>query len=100
MSQAAVAWVSRGLVTGVRRLYCEFLVGGGLPFFMGLSKRVCRIVSLLTQVSAVCLLVFLAAAPAFAQGGSTGRIMGAVTDQSGGVIAGAVVSATDKQAGK
>ena len=56
-------------------------------------------VSLLTQVSAVGLAVFLAAGPVFAQGGSTGRIMGAVTDQSGGVIAGATVSVQDTQRG-
>ena len=56
-------------------------------------------VSLLMPISAVCLLVSLAAAPAFAQGGSTGRIVGAVTDQSGGVIAGAAVSVTDTQRG-
>ncbi|MDE3158881.1 MAG: carboxypeptidase regulatory-like domain-containing protein [Acidobacteriota bacterium] len=41
----------------------------------------------------------VAAMPAFSQGGSTGRITGAVSDQTGGVLAGATVSVTDTQRG-
>src|SRR5713226_2270761 len=50
-------------------------------------------------VLAVCVSVFLASIPAFSQGGSTGRILGAVTDQTGAVIGGAIVTVTDSQRG-
>jgi hypothetical protein len=43
-------------------------------------------------------LAFLASAPAFGQG-STGRILGTVTDQSGGAVAGATVIITDTARG-
>src|SRR5690349_12405731 len=53
----------------------------------------------------VCLSVFIAAVsaslmclPAFSQG-SAGRILGSVTDQSGGVLAGATVTVLDVQRG-
>src|ERR1700726_702174 len=42
--------------------------------------------------------VFLLCLPSFAQG-TAGRILGTVTDQSGGVIAGATVTVTDVQRG-
>src|SRR3974390_3343487 len=41
----------------------------------------------------------LASMHAFGQGGSTGRILGEVTDQSGGVVHGATVSVIDNQRG-
>ncbi len=44
------------------------------------------------------LVVLLAALPLFSQG-SAGRILGSVTDQSGGVVAGATVTVTDVQRG-
>jgi len=47
-------------------------------------------------VAGVC--VLLGCLPAFSQG-SAGRILGSVTDQSGGVIAGATVTVTDVQRG-
>jgi hypothetical protein len=47
----------------------------------------------------VCLVLLVASLSAFAQGGSTGRIMGAVTDSTGAVIGGATVSVTDTQRG-
>lgn len=48
----------------------------------------------------VCVVVLLASvATFFAQAGSTGRILGAVTDATGGVIGGATVSVTDTQRG-
>src|SRR5689334_7244887 len=53
----------------------------------------------LLWLSGACLGLFLASIPAFSQGSSTGRITGAVTDQSGGVIAGATVSVVDTQRG-
>jgi outer membrane receptor protein involved in Fe transport len=47
----------------------------------------------------VCVLgVLLLSVPAFSQG-STGRILGTVTDQSGGVISGATVTVLDKDRG-
>jgi len=60
---------------------------------------VCASVTRGNRVLGVSLAIFLASVPAFSQGGSTGRISGAVTDQSGGVIAGATVSVTDTQRG-
>lgn len=41
----------------------------------------------------------LASVPAFSQGGSTGRITGAVTDLSGGIVSGATISVIDTQRG-
>jgi hypothetical protein len=43
-------------------------------------------------------LQFLASAPLFSQG-STGRVLGTVTDQSGGAVAGAAVTITDTERG-
>src|SRR5437879_13904885 len=40
-----------------------------------------------------------ASIPAFAQAGSTGRIIGSVTDSTGAVIGGATISVTDTQRG-
>ena len=45
------------------------------------------------------LILFVAPVSAFAQGGSTGRIMGAVSDSTGAVIGGATVSIIDTQRG-
>ena len=50
------------------------------------------------RILTVSLALLLACVPMFAQG-STGRIMGAVTDQSGGNVAGATVTVTDVQRG-
>src|SRR6202171_898497 len=47
---------------------------------------------------AACLLLFLASVPLFPQG-SNGRILGGITDQSGGAIAGAAVTVTDVDRG-
>jgi hypothetical protein len=47
----------------------------------------------------VVVVLLVASLSAFAQGGSTGRIMGAVTDSTGAVIGGATVSVTDTQRG-
>ena len=38
-----------------------------------------------------------ASIPAFAQAGSTGRIIGSITDSTGAVIGGATISVTDTQ---
>ena len=51
------------------------------------------------QTLAICIGISLFSLPAFSQGSSTGRVLGAVTDQSGGAIAGAMVSVTDTQRG-
>jgi hypothetical protein len=45
------------------------------------------------------LAVLLLCVPAFSQGGSTGRILGTVTDQSGGTVSGATVTVLDKDRG-
>ena len=50
------------------------------------------------RVLAVSVCMLLAGLPLFSQG-SAGRILGSVTDQSGGVIAGATVTVTDVQRG-
>jgi hypothetical protein len=50
-------------------------------------------------ISAGCLTLILISISVFAQGGSTGRIMGAVTDSTGAVIGGATVTVTDAQRG-
>src|ERR1700676_378439 len=50
------------------------------------------------QVWCLSLAVFLVAAPLFSQG-NQGRITGTITDQSGGVIAGATVTVKDVQRG-
>jgi hypothetical protein len=50
------------------------------------------------RVLAVAMGVFLACLPVFSQG-SAGRILGSVTDQSGGVLAGATVTVLDVQRG-
>src|SRR5665213_759794 len=50
------------------------------------------------RVFTVSLCALLACLPAFSQG-SAGRILGTVTDQSGGVIAGATVTVMDVQRG-
>src|SRR5438128_2593648 len=51
------------------------------------------------KLSKVVLVLLLASLSAFAQGGSTGRIMGAVSDSTGAVIGGATVSVIDTQRG-
>src|SRR5215470_4416583 len=52
------------------------------------------------SILGVCVVVLLASvATFFAQAGSMGRILGAVTDATGGVIGGATVSVTDTQRG-
>ena len=50
------------------------------------------------QVLCLSIGVFLACVPLFSQG-NQGRITGTITDQSGGVIAGATVTVTDVQRG-
>src|SRR5438552_12332023 len=50
-------------------------------------------------ISAACLALFLVSVSAHAQGGSTGRITGSVTDSTGAVIGGATVSVMDPQRG-
>jgi len=50
------------------------------------------------RILAAGVCAMLVCSPAFSQG-SAGRILGSVTDQSGGVIAGATVSVTDVQRG-
>src|SRR5215813_11599529 len=47
----------------------------------------------------VALVLLVAPLPTFAQGGSTGRIFGAVSDSTGAVVGGATVSVTDTQRG-
>ncbi len=65
--------------------------GVGMKFFR-LKMRVCvRVLVAGVGVLLVCL-------PLFSQG-SAGRILGSVTDQSGGVIAGATVTILDVQRG-
>src|SRR5579862_1352796 len=74
---------------------------GGLR--MNVSKSVgekswnvwCRLAA---QTLSGVLALLLLCVPAFSQG-STGRILGTVTDQSGGVVAGATVSVVDTQRG-
>jgi hypothetical protein len=51
------------------------------------------------RVLAICCAVLLICIPAFSQGSSTGRILGAITDQTGGTMAGATVTVTDTQRG-
>src|SRR5216684_5924914 len=51
-------------------------------------------------ISAACMLaLFFVSVSAYAQGGSTGRITGSVTDSTGAVIGGATVSVMDPQRG-
>jgi hypothetical protein len=49
-------------------------------------------------VLSACLAVLLASVPLFSQG-TSGRILGAITDQSGGAVVGATVTVTDLQRG-
>src|SRR5579862_3673622 len=54
----------------------------------------------LAVIAFVCFcLLFLTSRPAFSQGGDTGRILGAITDQTGGSLVGAMVTVTDTQRG-
>ena len=53
----------------------------------------------LLQGLALACSVLLVCAPGFSQGSSTGRILGAITDQTGGAIANATVTVTDTQRG-
>src|SRR5579872_2209095 len=62
-------------------------------------RRVCAVVTFGGFVLEAACLMVLACLPGFSQGSSTGRILGAVTDQTGGVLAGATVSITDTQRG-
>src|SRR3979490_1187655 len=50
------------------------------------------------QALCLCMGVLLACAPAFSQG-NQGRILGTITDQTGGVISGATVTVKDVQRG-
>jgi hypothetical protein len=61
---------------------------------MGQTKWVCAVRTIL--VFSVPLLL---AVSAFSQGGSTGRITGAVADPTGGVLSGATITITDTQRG-
>ena len=65
----------------------------------GLGKCVCAVVTRGSFGVGAVGLVLIAGLPAFSQGSSTGRILGAVTDQTGGVLAGATVSIIDTQRG-
>src|SRR5262245_9372955 len=67
----------------------------GRRVLMVATVRVLKGVSMVKVFLFVCLF----SVAAFAQGGSTGRIRGAVTDQTGGVVGGATVSITDTQRG-
>ncbi|PWU00594.1 MAG: hypothetical protein C5B51_24850 [Terriglobia bacterium] len=67
----------------------------GLFVMSDVAKRVRNAVTVLDVIVAV----LLACGPAFSQGGSTGRIAGAVNDTTGGVISGATVSVTDTERG-
>lgn len=51
------------------------------------------------SVLAFVLAVLFLSLPAFSQGSNNGRILGTITDQTGGVIAGAMVSITDTARG-
>jgi Carboxypeptidase regulatory-like domain/TonB dependent receptor len=53
----------------------------------------------LLQALALTSVAFLLSISGYSQGSSTGRILGAVTDQTGGVVAGATVTVTDTQRG-
>src|SRR5579871_2201154 len=66
---------------------------------MGRRKRVCANSTRKSRAGATGSLLLLLAVSAFAQGGSTGRITGAITDQTGGVLSGAMVTVTDTQRG-
>ena len=51
------------------------------------------------RFACVCVALLLVSVSAYSQGSSTGRILGAITDQSGGAIAGATVTVIDTQRG-
>jgi len=69
-------------------------------FFSSIMNRILRIsASRIMQLAGVVSLgLLLAALPLFSQG-NTGRILGSITDQSGGAIADATVTITDVQRG-
>src|SRR3954471_18091689 len=52
------------------------------------------------RVLTLCAAMFLVCLSAFSQGSSTGRLLGTVTDQSGGTVSGATVTITDTQRGR
>jgi hypothetical protein len=54
---------------------------------------------IVAQVLILCCAAMFISAPAFSQGSSTGRILGSITDQTGGTIVGATVTVTDTQRG-
>jgi hypothetical protein len=66
--------------------------------FSGVVLSGCVNLMKAVRILCVSLALFLACVPAFSQG-SAGRIMGSVTDQSGGNVAGAAVTVTDVQRG-
>src|SRR5690348_4372315 len=66
---------------------------------MGRTSRVCASVTRTVKEVLGAGLPLLLAVSAFCQGGSTGRITGAITDQTGGILSGATVSVTDTQRG-
>ena len=63
------------------------------------SRKWGRVAAKTFQTLAICMGISLLSLSAYSQGSSTGRILGAVTDQSGGAIAGATVTVTDTQRG-
>ncbi|MFI5057307.1 MAG: TonB-dependent receptor domain-containing protein [Candidatus Acidiferrales bacterium] len=63
-----------------------------------IGALVCLCVKKAIPLLCLSLALFLAAVPAFSQG-NTGRILGSVTDQTGGNIVGATVTVTDVQRG-
>src|SRR5215472_17334399 len=72
-----------------------FAAQRGLIRHMGRTKWVCAMRAILGFSVLVRLVM-----SAFSQGGSTGRITGAVTDPTGGVLSGATITITDTQRGK
>lgn len=58
------------------------------------SSRLC--LKSFLGVLALSFIVFLACSPAFSQG-TAGRILGAITDQTGGAMSGATVTVIDTQ---
>ena len=64
----------------------------------GVNAAIKKMAQLLGAILGIILGVILFCAPAYSQG-SNGRILGTVTDRTGGVIAGSTVTVTDTQRG-
>src|SRR5260370_27673703 len=75
--------------------YTYFVGGGLMPSnFQPNVAPVCATLAKVARVLAVAWAILLAGVVAHSQG-STGRILGVVTDQSGGNVAGATLTITD-----